>query len=110
MMSRMSTQMHEHGDVPRDTFPMRLAIARFHAGNISAKEAALRVGVSGQAWRNWEAERSPGAHQPAMLAYIAQQLGVDEDWLRNGGPLTGPSSPGDQPGSNTVWYSHLRAA
>ena len=80
--------------MPADTFEMRLAIARFHAGNISAKEAALRVGVSGQAWRNWEAGKSPGAHQPAMLAFIAQQLRVDEDWLRNGGSLTPPHTPG----------------
>ena len=52
--------MQERRDVPRDTFEARLAIARFHAGNISAKEAAMRVGVSGQAWRNWEAGKSPG--------------------------------------------------
>ena len=86
--------MHEHRDVPADTFEMRLAMARFHAGNISAKEAALRVGVSGQAWRNWEAGKSPGARQPAMLAFIAQQLRVDEDWLRDGGPLTSGPGPG----------------
>ena len=89
--------MQERRDVPRDTFEARLAIARFHAGNISAKEAAMRVGVSGQAWRNWEAGKSPGARQPAMLAFIAQQLHVDEDWLRDGGPLTsgpGPHTPG----------------
>lgn len=88
----MSTQRHEQGVIPEDTFEARLAMARFHAGNISAREAALRVGVSGQAWRNWEAGTSPGAHQPAMLAFIAQQLGVDEDWLRNGGTLSVPDS------------------
>jgi len=103
-MSDMSTQMHEQGDVPHDTFEMRLAIARFHAGNISAKEAALRVGVSGQAWRNWEAGKSPGAHQPAMLAFIAHQLGVDEHWLRDGGSL---ASPDDRP---TTGYLHLLAS
>jgi len=106
----MSTQMHERGDVPHDTFEMRLAIARFHAGNISAKEAALRVGVSGQAWRNWEAGKSPGAHQPAMLAYIAQQLGVDKDWLRYGGPLLDtperPNAPITDANGHTVGYPH----
>lgn len=99
--------MHEQRDVPSDTFEMRLAIARFHAGNISAREAAMRVGVSGQAWRNWESGRSPGAHQPAMLAFIAQQLGVDHDWLRDGGPLTqGPTSPNSGADGRTVQYSH----
>lgn len=75
--------------VPVDSFEMRLAIARFHAGNLSAAEAALRVGVSGQTWRNWEAGTSPGAKKPSMLAYIAEQLGVDFEWLRDGGPLGG---------------------
>jgi len=107
-MGDMSTQRHEHRDVPADTFEMRLAMARFHAGNISANEAALRVGVNGQTWRNWEAGTSPGAHQPAMLAFIAQQLGVDQDWLRNGGPLSNPDSPNSRPDADTVEYSHRR--
>ena len=87
-MSHMSTQMQEGKDVPHDTFEARLAMARFHAGHLSAAEAGLRVGVSGQAWRNWEAGQSVGARKPAMLRYIAEQLHVDEDWLREGGPLT----------------------
>jgi integrase len=33
---------------PVDTFELRLAIARFHAGNLSAQEAGVRVGVTGQ--------------------------------------------------------------
>lgn len=37
----MSTQHSEGLDVPTDTFELRLAIARFHAGNISAREAAM---------------------------------------------------------------------
>lgn len=79
--------------IPVDSFEMRLAIARFHAGNLSAAEAALRVGVSGQTWRNWEAGTSPGAKKPSMLAYIAEQLGVDFQWLRDGGPLNGGGDP-----------------
>ena len=86
---RMTTQPHDDQRVPSDTFEIRLAIARAHAGGISAKEAALRVGVSGQTWRNWEDGKSSAAQKPAMLAYIAQQLGVDETWLRDGGPLAG---------------------
>lgn len=86
-MRPMSTQHVDWTSIPADTFELRLAIARFHAGSISAKEAAERVGVSGQTWRNWEAGASGGAKHPAMLRYIAGQLGVDETWLRNGGKL-----------------------
>lgn len=95
----MSTQTQGVG-VPVDTFELRLAITRAFAGGISAREAGLRVGVSGQTWRNWEAGNPGGAMRPAMLSYIARQLGVDETWLRDGGPLRasdgGPSGPGGQ--------------
>lgn len=58
----------------------------------------MRVGVSGQTWRNWEDGQSGSAQKPAMVAYIAKQLDVDEDWLRHGGPLaTDPPQP-DGPG------------
>lgn len=93
MMAGMSLQSESVMEVPADTFELRLAIARFTAGNISANEAGLMVGVSGTAWRNWEAGRSPGARKPAMLAFIAQQLGVDPDWLRDGGPLRTQRAP-----------------
>lgn len=106
----MSTQRVGEHDVPHDTFELRLAIARFHAGNISANEAAMLVGVSGQAWRNWEAGKSPGARKPAMLRFIAEQLGVDEGWLRDGGPLeTSGSEPGPT-GSDGVTLKYLFAA
>lgn len=93
----MSDDRPETTGVPTDTFELRLAIARFHAGGLSAAEAAERVGVTGQSWRNWEAGRSVGARKPAMIRYIAAQLGVDEDWLANGGPLpTGGPGPGTE--------------
>jgi hypothetical protein len=41
-MGHMSTQMQEGKDVPHDTFEARLAMARFHAGHLSAAEAGLR--------------------------------------------------------------------
>jgi len=44
----MTTQQVEGSAVPVDTFELRLAIARFHAGNLSAQEAGVRVGVTGQ--------------------------------------------------------------
>lgn len=88
----MTTQPHDDRQVPADTFEMRLVIARTHAG-LKATEAALLVGVSGQTWRNWEDGASGPAQKPAMLRYIAEQLGVDEDWLRDGGPLSGAGRP-----------------
>lgn len=94
----MTTQPHDDRRIPADTFEIRLAIARAHAGGISAKEAALRVGVSGQTWRNWEDGTSPGAKKPAMLRFIAEQLGVDEGWLRDGGPLSSDDQPGPDDG------------
>jgi transcriptional regulator with XRE-family HTH domain len=81
--------------VPRDTFELRLTIVRFHAG-LNVKEAARRVNVSGQTWANWEAGKSAAARRPHMLSYIARQFGVDENWLREGGPLaTADGGPGD---------------
>ncbi len=103
----MSTQRDER-TVPVDTFELRLAIARAHAGGISAREAALRVGVSGQTWRNWEDGDSGGARKPAMLRYIAERLGVDEKWLREGGPLAQMNPHPDGPdGGQTVRHQGL---
>ena len=93
---------------PQDTFELRLAIARHHAGRrirgrgLSAAEAAQMVGVSGQTWRNWEAGDSAGARRPAMLRYIADRLGVPAEWLRDGGPLSEPSGPDRGPGLHDV--------
>jgi len=101
----MSTQQTERV-VPADTFELRLAIARFHAGNINPTEAAMRVGVSGQTWRNWEAGLSAPARKPAMLRYIAEQLCVDEAWLRDGGVLESPRPGGPGGGQWVPWGSN----
>ena len=98
----MSTTHAPEVEIPADTFELRRAIARFHAGNLSAAEAASRVGVTGQAWRNWESGKSVGARRPAMLAYIAQQLGVSEDWLRFGGELKRAPHPDGPNGGLSV--------
>lgn len=97
----MSMSTPEPPRIPEDTFELRLAMARFHAGGLSAAEAADRVGVTGQSWRNWEAGRSVGARKPAMVRFIAEQLGVDEEWLLHGGPLrTGGPGPGSEVGAD----------
>lgn len=96
----MSTQKAEAtAGVPTDTLPLRLAIARFAAGQLTAEAAGKLVGKTGTTWGNWER----GRHAPddAMLAYIARQLGCDEAWLREGGPLgtagSGPSGGEEAP-------------
>lgn len=88
----MSIQLVPEGRRPVDTLQLRLAIARHLAGGLSAEAAGARVGVSGQTWRNWESGETQGAAKPAMLAYIAQRLEVDLDWLENGGSLLPPST------------------
>lgn len=83
---------------PLDTFEVRLYIARWHAGRLSAKQAAARVGVSDTTWRNWEnGIHVEAARKPWMIVRIADQLGVDEEWLKRGGPLREPGGP-DGPG------------
>lgn len=100
MMLRMTTQTTEVG-IPEDTFEMRLVIARTYRGFRSAAAAGTAVGVSRQTWIDWETGKSPGAKKPAMLAYIAQQLRVDETWLRDGGPLK--TTPTDDDGGGEGW-------
>ena len=94
----MSTEPIDAGR-PLDTFELRLRIARYHAGDLKPTEAALLVGVSGQTWRNWEqGVHVEAARRPAMLAYIADRLGVSESWLRDGGPLVTTPPPTRGPG------------
>jgi transcriptional regulator with XRE-family HTH domain len=113
-MSTAHSDRHWVGEVPPDTFEMRLAMARIFRG-MSAAEAAMRVGVTGQAWRNWENGKSVGARKPSMLGHIARQLDVDEDWLRDGGEMRKAPHPGGPDGGpgvrrqglepRTQWFS-----
>lgn len=105
---------------PVDTFEMRLYIARWHAGRLSAKQAAARVGVSDTTWRNWESgQHTDAAKKPWMLYQIALKLGVSQKWLEEGGPLQtqddprpdGPASEARGSGSaDTPRYRELVAA
>lgn len=84
------------GGVPRDTFPTRLRLARIHAGDVSIEVAAQRCGVKPATWSTWERAVHKPPHYEAMVRAIATGLGVDEDWLRDGGPLApdpGPNPP-----------------
>lgn len=76
------------GGIPADTFANRLILARAHAGHLSIDAAAKLCGLGRGAWTNWE----KGARPMDMLGtveIISEKLGVDADWLLNGGGLAG---------------------
>lgn len=79
------------GGIPADTFGNRLVLARAYAGHLSINEAAdrckgLGVRIGRGAWANWEKGARP-FDMLAVVEIISEQLGVDADWLLNGGPL-----------------------
>jgi transcriptional regulator with XRE-family HTH domain len=76
------------GGIPADTFANRLILARAFAGHLSIRDAAEMCRIGRGAWTNWE----KGARPIDMLGtveIISEKLGVDADWLLNGGPLSG---------------------
>lgn len=75
--------------VPQDTFAHRVMLARSEAGNLTIDEAAKRCGLGAQNWSNWEKGRIPRDILDVAEA-IAEGLGIDEEWLLRGGPLTRP--------------------
>lgn len=76
------------GGIPADTFANRLILARAHAGHLSIRDAAELCGVGRGAWTNWEKGARPIDMLGAVEA-ISEKLGVDADWLLNGGGLAG---------------------
>jgi transcriptional regulator with XRE-family HTH domain len=76
----------DDGAVPSDTFSLRLAIARFHAGRLSIEQAARQCGLSPGNWAHWEDGRRPRERVEVAEA-IADGLGVSFNWLLMGGPL-----------------------
>lgn len=92
--------------IPFDTFPVRLRVARFHAGDISIEKAAGLCGVKPATWSTWERGVHRPPHFEAMVKAIAAGLGVDEDWLRDGGPLL-PEPPGTPP--RPITFSKAKA-
>lgn len=82
--------------VPFDTFPTRLRLARIYASDASIDVAAARCGIKPATWSTWERGVHKPPHFEAIVKAIAAGLGVDETWLRDGGPLTpdpGPTNP-----------------
>lgn len=77
---------HEASAVPVDSFEARLMLARLHAGRLSIRQAAERCGYKHESWSGWERGRQPYDKLEVARA-VADNLGVDYDWLLHGGPL-----------------------
>ena len=97
----MTTELapETRGGIPADTFATRLRLARIYAGGVKTltiDEAAERCSLKPASWSNWERGIHRPPHFEAMVKAIASGLGVDEEWLRDGGPLApdpGPTLP-----------------
>lgn len=100
----MSTQQtaEPRPGVPVDTFPIRLRLARIHAGDLSIDAAAALCGVKPATWSTWERGVHKPPHLGAIVQAIAAGLGVDAEWLLDGGPLTPDPGPGDPNGPQLV--------
>jgi transcriptional regulator with XRE-family HTH domain len=75
------------GTIPSDTFANRLMLSRAQAGHLSIREAAERCGLGRGAWQNWEKGTRPDDYE-ALVELIADRLGIDPVWLRDGGSLS----------------------
>jgi len=65
-------------------------LARAHAGHISIREAADLCDLGRGAWTNWEKGARPYDKQE-IAEIVAEKLGVNYDWLLNGGALEAPA-------------------
>ena len=87
----MTTALHA-ARIPADTFANRLMLSRALAGHLSIREAAEQCGLGRGAWQNWEKGARPDDYQ-GLVKLIAGRLGIDEEWLREGGALLPAESP-----------------
>lgn len=74
------------GDIPADTFALRLVMARHHAGRLSIEKAAERCGLNSENWRRWEDGGRPRDKEDVAYA-VAEGLRMNFMWLLLGGPL-----------------------
>lgn len=77
----------QRSGIPHDTFAARLMLARLHAGNLTIQDAAEKCGLINQSWSNWERGMKPRDLLDVVQA-ISGGLGIDQNWLLFGGPLT----------------------
>lgn len=94
--------------MPADTFAVRLVLVRHHAGRLSIEKAAELCGLNSGNWANWEGGRQP-RDRFEVAGVIADALGIDFNWLLQGGPLESPKGRlvkrrvTKRPTSDTVW-------
>ncbi len=74
------------GDVPADTFALRLMASRHHAGRLSIEQAATRCGLNPGNWAHWENGRRP-LDKLEIAQAVAEGLDMNLHWLVWGGPL-----------------------
>ena len=95
------------GAIPIDSFAVRLILARYHAGDLTVRDAAERCGLNYGSWSNWERGSKPRDLLDIIEA-ISESLGIDRDWLLFGGPLATAKRSvrrrGDQPRPGTGPY------
>lgn len=94
------------GEVPRDTWSIRLVIARTQRG-LTQQEAADKCGLPRANWSTWESGRIP-RQQVDVTQKIAAGLGYDLNWLMFGGPLAGEHDRGPDGGERARQDSNLR--
>ena len=99
------------GVIPTWTVPDKIRKAREHAG-LSQQELADRLSVTRTSVVNWE--RGHTRPLRLILRLLAQETGVDEQWLGQEGPLislqtdipagipTQPATPGHAPVDNEI--------
>jgi hypothetical protein len=74
------------GDIPADTFALRLMASRHHAGRLSIEQAAARCGIKPGNWAHWENGRRP-LDKYEVAQDVAEGLGMNLKWLLEGGTL-----------------------
>jgi transcriptional regulator with XRE-family HTH domain len=76
------------GTIPADTFAHRLILVRAERG-LTLREAAEKCGLNYGSWNGWERGSMPRDRVDVVDA-ISEGLGIDRNWLLDGGPLTRP--------------------
>lgn len=92
--------------VPRDTFPIRLAIVRAEMGwNYDQAERA--TGINSETWRLWEKGKRRCTDIETASRQVSHATGFSFEWLMIGGALdsNGPSEPNGESRPNNPCYS-----
>ena len=92
--------------VPRDTFPIRLAMVRAEMGwNYDQAERA--TGINSETWRLWEKGKRRCTDIEAASRQVSRATGFSYEWLMIGGPLDGggPQDPIRESRRNNPCYS-----